>query len=182
MRKLAPALVAATFAATVIAASAPTASAGPGPTIVDVAVSASGGGSFDSNHGDFDILVQAVVATDLDGFLSGKGQHTVFAPTDQAFLDLTGATTESGAFDAAVALLGVDGVRDVVTYHVAPGQRPSGDVVDATRIRTVAKSFITKDAGSTVLTGGSGNEVEIIAVDIPASNGVIHVIDGVLLP
>ena len=172
MRKLVPALVAATFAATVIAATAPTASAGPGPPNVDVAVSAYGGG----------ILVQAVVATDLDGFLSGKGQHTVFAPTDQAFLDLTGATTESGAFDAAVALLGVDGVRDVVTYHVAPGQRLSGDVVDATRIRTVAKSFITKDAGWTVLTGGSGNDVEIIAVDIPASNGVIHVIDGVLLP
>jgi uncharacterized surface protein with fasciclin (FAS1) repeats len=182
MRKLAPAFVAATFAATALAASASTASAASGPTIVDVAVDASGGGSFDSDHGDFDILVQAVVATGLDGFLSGKGQHTVFAPTDQAFLDLTGATTESAAFDAAVALLGVDGVRDVVSYHVAPGKRLSGDVVDATRIRTVTRSFITKDAGSTVLTDGSGNDVQIIAVDIPASNGVIHVIDSVLLP
>ena len=182
MRKLAPALVAATFAATVLAASAPTASATTEPTIVDVAVGASGGGSFDSDHGDFDILVQAVVATGLDTFLSGKGQHTVFAPTDQAFLDLTGAATESAAFDAAVTLLGVDGVRDVVSYHVAPGRRLSGDVVDATRIRTVAKSFITKDAGSTVLTGASGNDVQIVAVDIPASNGVIHAIDGVLLP
>jgi len=182
MRKLAPTLVAATFAATALAASASPASAGPGSTIVDVAVTASGGGSFDTDHGDFDILVQAVLATGLDGFLAGPGQHTVFAPTDQAFLDLTGETTESGAFDAAVDLLGVDGVRDVVSYHVAPGRRLSGDVVDATRIRTVAKSFITKDAGSTVLTGGSGNDVQIIAVDIPASNGVIHVIDGVLLP
>jgi len=182
MRKLAPTLVAATFAATALAASASPASAGPGSTIVDVAVTASGGGSFDTDHGDFDILVQAVLATGLDGFLAGTGQHTVFAPTDQAFLDLTGETTESGAFDAAVDLLGVDGVRDVVSYHVAPGRRLSGDVVDATRIRTVAKSFITKDAGSTVLTGGSGNDVQIIAVDIPASNGVIHVIDGVLLP
>lgn len=181
MRKLAPALVAATFAATALATSASMASAAPGPTIVDVAVGASGG-SFDSNHGDFDILVQAVLATGLDGFLADKGQHTVFAPTDQAFLDLTGATTESGAFDAAVALLGVDGVRDVVSYHVAPGKRLSGDVVEATRIRMVTKSFVTKDAGSTVLVGGSGNAVQIIGVDIPASNGVIHVIDGVLLP
>jgi len=182
MRKLAPALVAASFAATALAASATTASAAPGPTIVDVAVSASGGGSFDEDHGDFDILVQAVLATDLDGFLSSNGQRTVFAPTDQAFLDLTGATTEEGAFDAAVNLLGVDGVREVVSYHVAPGARRSGDVVAATRIRTVNQSFITKDAGSTELTGGSGNDVQILAVDIPAANGVIHVIDGVLLP
>jgi len=182
MRKIAPALAAATFAATALAATATTASAAPGPTIVDVAVSASGGGALDADHGDFDILVQAVLATDLDGFLSGKGQHTVFAPTDQAFLDLTGTTTEQDAFDAAVSLLGVDGVRDVVSYHVAPGARRSGDVVGATRIRTVTGSFITKDAGSTVLTGGSGNDVQIVAVDIPASNGVIHVIDGVLLP
>jgi uncharacterized surface protein with fasciclin (FAS1) repeats len=176
-------LAAAAVALTVIAVAAvPAQAAKERTTITGTVVALSGSSGFDSSAGDFDILREAVLATGLDSTLSGRRQLTVFAPTDQAFLDLTGATTESAAFDAAVALLGVDGVRDVVSYHVAPGKRLSGDVVDATRIRTVTRSFITKDAGSTVLTDGSGNDVQIIAVDIPASNGVIHVIDSVLLP
>ncbi len=147
-----------------------------------LAVAGAGGGTFDDNPNDFDILVQGVLATHLDDALSAKGQRTVFAPTDQAFLDLTGTTTEQEAFGAVVALLGVDGTRDVISYHVAPGARTSDEVVPAERIRTITKDFITKDAGSTVLVDGKGNAVNIIGVDNVVANGVVHVIDAVLLP
>ena len=82
-------------------------------------------GKFDANGGDFDILREAMLATGLDRTLSGRRQLTVFAPTDQAFLDLTGAATEGAAF-AAVASLGLDAVADVLAYHVAPGRRAAG--------------------------------------------------------
>lgn len=185
MRKLALVLGAAALVATTLGATVSTAAAAKpdrGPTIVDLAVDVSGGVALDDDHTDFDILIQAVLATGLDGFLSGNRQLTVFAPVDQAFLDLTGTSTEADALAATVGLLGIDGVRDVVSYHVAPGQRLSGDVVDSTRIRTVTKSFITKQAGSTVLTDAEGNDVQIIGIDNLARNGVVHVIDSVLMP
>ena len=61
-----------------------------------------------------------MVATELDGLLNGKRQLTVFAPTDQAFLDLTGAASEADAFDT-VASLGLPAVKKVLRYHIAPG-------------------------------------------------------------
>ncbi len=104
------------------------------------------------------------------------------APTDQAFLELTGAATEGDAF-AAVASLGLDAVADVLACHVTPGRRTAADVVPAERIRTLQGGFLTKDAGSATLVDALGREATIVAPDAAlVSNGVIHVIDAVVLP
>jgi uncharacterized surface protein with fasciclin (FAS1) repeats len=180
MRKL---LVTAVGAALVAGLLAGPASAKPQrTTITGTVVALSGSSGFDADGGDFDILREAVLATGLDRRLSGRGQLTVFAPTDQAFLDLTGAATEGDAF-AAVASLGLDAVGDVLAYHVAPGRRTAAAVVPAERIRTLQGGFLTKDAGSATLVDALGREATIAAPDAAlVSNGVIHVIDAVVLP
>ena len=83
-------------------------------TILDKVVEISGASGFDQNAGDFDILREAVVATKLDGLLGGNRQLTVFAPTDQAFLDLTAAGNEQDAFNG-VAALGLPAVKQVLS-------------------------------------------------------------------
>jgi uncharacterized surface protein with fasciclin (FAS1) repeats len=155
----------------------------PKATILETVVDLSGASDFDDNAGDFDILRDAVVATGLDGKLDGKRQLTVFAPPDQAFLDLTGATSEDEAFKT-VASLGLPAVKKVLKYHVAPGKRGAKQVVAAKRIPTLLKkSKLTKRRGSATLKDATGRKVEIVAPNASrASNGVIHVIDGVLLP
>ena len=152
-------------------------------TIVEKVVEISGPSGFDDNAGDFDILREAVVATGLDGKLAGRGQLTVFAPSDQAFLDLTGAATEADAFNA-VAALGLPAVKQVLKYHVAPGLRAAKQVVKAKRIPTLLQgSFLTKARGSAELTDATGRTITIVSPDaVEASNGIIHVVDGVLLP
>ena len=153
-----------------------------GKTIVEKVVKISGPSGFDVNAGDFDILREAVVATGLDGKLNGRRQLTVFAPTDQAFLDLTGAATEQDAFNA-VAVLGLPAVKQVLKYHVAPGLRAAKQVVKAKRIPTLQGSFLTKARGSAELTDATGRTITIVSPDaVEASNGIIHVVDGVLLP
>jgi uncharacterized surface protein with fasciclin (FAS1) repeats len=181
LRKHIAALVVAAAATCLLAA--PAQAAKPQQTtIVDTVVALSGSSGFDENGGDFDILREAVLATGLDATLSKRRQLTVFAPTDQAFLDLTGAATEADAF-AGVAALGLDAVAEVLAYHVAPGRRTAEDVVPATRIRTLQRGFITKDAGTAVLMDAVGRESTIVAPDAAlVDNGVIHVIDSVLLP
>ena len=154
-----------------------------GKTIVEKVVKISGPSGFDVNVGDFDILRDAVVATGLDGKLDGRRQLTVFAPTDQAFLDLTGAATEEDAFNA-VAALGLPAVKQVLKYHVAPGLRAAKQVVKAKRIPTLLQgSFLTKARGSAELTDATGRTITIASPNaVKASNGIIHVVDGVLLP
>ena len=109
--------------------------------------------------------------TGLDGLLSQRRQLTVFAPTDQAFLDLTGAATEAQAF-AAVAGLGLDAVADVLAYHVSPGRRTAADVVSAERVKTLQGGFLTKDADSATLVDAVGREASIVAPDaaLPGPN------------
>jgi serralysin len=152
-------------------------------TIVEKVVHISGASGFDTNSGDFDILREAVVATNLAGKLDGKGQRTVFAPTDQAFLDLTGAATEQEAFNG-VAALGLPAVTQVLKYHLAPGRRAATQVVAATRVNTLLRgSFLTKARGTATLTDATGRTVGIAAPNAAKlSNGIIHAIDGVLLP
>ena len=181
MRKFLTALVSAGVALAVIAV--PASAAKEDKTIVEKVVHISGASGFDANSGDFDILREAVVATGLAGKLNGKGQYTVFAPTDQAFLDLTGAATEQDAFDG-VAALGLPAVKQVLKYHVAPGRRAAAEVVAATRVNTLLRgSFLTKASGTATLTDATGRTVGIAAPNAAKlSNGIIHAIDGVLLP
>ena len=82
-----------------------------------------------------------------------------------------------------VASLGLDAVADVLAFHVAPGRRAAADVVPAERIRTLQGGFLTKNAGSATLVDALGREAMIVAPDAAlVSNGVIHVIDAVVLP
>jgi uncharacterized surface protein with fasciclin (FAS1) repeats len=170
-------------AAFAIAASPAAAAKEKDKTIVDKVIEISGESGFDTNPGDFDILREAVVATELVGLLDGKRQLTVFAPTDQAFLDLTGTSTEEEAFNG-VAALGLPAVKQVLKYHVTPGRRAAKQVVNAHRIPTLLNGeFLRKFRGSTELVDGANRTTSIIAPNAASvSNGIIHVIDGVLLP
>lgn len=126
---------------------------------------------------EFTILVEAVVAADLAGTLSGAGPFTVFAPTDAAFAALL---TELGVSKAQ--LLGNKALlTKVLTYHVVPGLVLKADVPVGAPITTVETEKITVDATLTI-TDARSRKAKITATDTFASNGVIHVIDKVLLP
>lgn len=147
--------------------------AGPkGPNIVEIAVAVNSEGDF---AGDFDVLIAAVGAADpaVAATLTGNGQHTVFAPTDDAFGNI-GITTNN------VASLPKDVLTEVLLYHVAKGRRDAEQVIDSTRIRTLLGDFLLQDGG--FLTDNVGDEAEIIFADVLAANGIIHVIDEVLEP
>ncbi len=132
-------------------------------TIVDVAIAA----------GTFSTLVTAVQAADLVDTLSGDGPFTVFAPTDDAFAALPEGTLDSLLADPAA-------LSDVLLYHVVPGTVMAADVVGLTSATTAQGSDITISVADGVVT--LNDSVTVTATDIEASNGVIHVIDGVLLP
>jgi Fasciclin domain len=110
----------------------------------------------------------------LVGALSRNRQVTVFAPTDAAFSRLFAALGVSGVDEIPLGTL-----RSVLLHHVAPGSRYSDDVLGSTRIRTLNRDFVRPHlvAGVPYVDGA-----RIVAADIAASNGVIHVIDAVLLP
>jgi len=147
--------------------------AGPkGPTIVDVAVAVNSEGPY---AGYFDTLIAAVGAADpaVAATLTGNGQHTVFAPTDDAFAALGLTPDNIGELDQGF-------LTDVLLYHVANGRRDSEEVIGSSRIRTLLRDFLYQDGG--VLTDNAGRESVIIVVDVPAANGIIHVIDTVVLP
>ena len=117
MRKLLISLASVALACALAIAPAATAKPSkPKATIVETVIDLSGPSGFDGDHGDFDILRDAVVATGLDAKLDGKRQLTVFAPSDQAFLDLTGTATEADAFNV-VASLGLPAVKQVLRYR-----------------------------------------------------------------
>lgn len=139
--------------------------------IVDTAVAA----------GDFETLVTAVQAAGLEETLRGEGPFTVFAPTDDAFAALPEGTLDSLLADPEGAL------APILTYHVVAGEVLAEDVVtmDGQAVETVNGATFTVnvgDDGSVSLTDGAGNEIGVVTTDVMASNGVIHVIDGVLLP
>ncbi len=167
-----PATVAATMAPA--ATDVPMTTPAPATTdadIVDTAIAA----------GDFTTLVAAVQAAGLEDTLRGEGPFTVFAPTDDAFAALPDGTIETLLEDPAGDL------TDILTYHVVAGAVPAADVVglDGQQITTVNGAAITvgvADDGSVTLTDAAGNDVAVVATDVQANNGVIHVIDAVLLP
>jgi uncharacterized surface protein with fasciclin (FAS1) repeats len=132
-------------------------------TIVDVAVGA----------GTFDTLVAAVSAAGLAETLSGEGPFTVFAPTDEAF-----AALPAGLVDALLLPENEAALVAVLTYHVLGAEVPSSDVATGAvgTLQGEEIELVVDDNGVTV------NGANVIAVDVEASNGVIHVIDAVLVP
>jgi len=138
--------------------------------VVDTAVAA----------GDFTTLATALTAAGLVDTLKGEGPFTVFAPTDEAF-----AALPTGTLDALLADPTGD-LTSILTYHVVPGKVMAADVLtlDGQKVATVNGAEITVNVeGSMVsLTDAKGNTVNVTQTDIEASNGVIHVIDAVLMP
>ncbi len=134
------------------------------PTIVGVA----------AGNDDFTTLVAALKAADLVGVLEGEGPFTVFAPTNAAFEALPEGTVE--------ALLQPENKQqliDVLTYHVVPGAVYASDVTQLSSATTVQGSDIriATDMGKVKI-----DNAKVVVTDIKASNGVIHVIDAVILP
>ena len=123
---------------------------------------------------DFSTLVSAVEAADLVETLNGEGPFTVFAPTNEAFEALP-----EGALDELLMDENSDQLTSVLTYHVVPMAAMSGDLEDGQEIETVNGEMLTVSIdGETVMI----NEATVTEADIEASNGVIHVIDAVLMP
>ncbi len=132
--------------------------------IVDTAISA----------GSFNTLVAAVQAADLVETLKSEGPFTVFAPTDDAF-----AALPEGTVDDLLKPENKDQLVAVLTYHVLPGKVMSGDIAGQTlEVATVQGSNISVDATDGVKVDGAN----VVSADIETSNGVIHVIDQVVLP
>ena len=157
MKKLAAMLIAFVVFATVGVAAPPA-----DQDIVDTAVAA----------GSFNTLVKAVQAAGLVDTLKGEGPFTVFAPTDEAFAKLPEGTLEALLADK-------DKLTAILTYHVVPGKVMAKDVVNISEATTVNGSDIAikvKDGNVQI------NEATVVAADVDASNGVIHVIDTVILP
>lgn len=127
-----------------------------------------------SSNPDFETLTAALNISGLASALDGKGQFTVFAPTDAAFANLPAGTLDALVKPENRALL-----TNILLYHVARGNRPAADVISADQIRMMNKDFTEVS-----MMGGSYyiDNAKIIVTDIYASNGVIHVIDAVLIP
>ena len=131
-------------------------------TIVDVA----------SGAGNFNTLVAAVTAADLVETLSGTGPFTVFAPTDEAF-----AALPAGVLDALLLPENKEILVKILTYHVVSGMVMAADITDG--------DVATVEGSNVMLVTTSGvkvNDANVVSADVPASNGVIHAIDAVILP
>jgi uncharacterized surface protein with fasciclin (FAS1) repeats len=131
--------------------------------IVDVAVGA----------GTFTTLAAALDAADLVTTLQGDGPFTVFAPTDEAF-----AALPAGLLDALLLPENLAVLQSILTYHVVAGEVYAADVTTGD-VTTVEGSTFAVDTSNGVVINGTAN---VTATDIMASNGVIHVIDAVILP
>ena len=131
-----------------------------------------------AGNSDFSTLVAAVKAAGLVDTLSGAGPFTVFAPTNEAF-----AALPAGTLDSLLKPENKGTLTSILTYHVVSGSVFAKDVT-AGSVMTVngAKFTISIDNGSVFITDGKGHKAKIVKTDIAATNGVIHVIDAVLLP
>jgi uncharacterized surface protein with fasciclin (FAS1) repeats len=148
--------------ALVVSSSVPVLAGGYKKDIVDTAVEA----------GSFETLVAAVKAAGLVETLKGDGPFTVFAPTDEAFAKLPDGTVESLLQDK-------EKLTAILTYHVVAGKVMAADVVKLSSAKTVQGQEIEIKSGSN---GVMIDNANVIKTDIETSNGVIHVIDTVILP
>lgn len=137
--------------------------AAPAQDIVDTAVAA----------GSFKTLVAAVQAAGLVDTLKGAGPFTVFAPTDEAFAKLPAGTVENLLKPENKAKL-----AGILTYHVVSGKVMAADVVKLKTAKTVNGQSVKIKAGKSVMV----DNATVVKTDIETSNGVIHVIDTVILP
>ena len=137
------------------------------PTIVDVAV------EVNAETGEFTTLLAAVTAAGLVDDLAAVGQRTVFAPTDAAFA--AAGLDETNVADA----FSEEQLLDILLYHVSEGRLDAAEVTEKDQLRMLNGDFTAitvNDMGAFI------NESQIVQTDVMASNGIIHVIDGVLLP
>ena len=144
-----------------------------------------------SGAGTFNVLLTAVSLYEgIGNFLEGRGQRTVFAPDDGAFADLAAVLpalcfdVEADPIDNLVAYVldNTDYIRDVLLYHVSKGRRDAAEVLPADRINTLLGDFITRTPDTLILDNPYFTDATITAPNQFASNGVVHVIDQVLLP
>lgn len=142
------------------------------PTLVDVAIAVNSDGDY---AGLFDTLIAAVLAADpaVVETLTSCDQYTVFAPTDDAFAAF-GLTPETVG-NVSQSLL-----TDILLYHVVSGRLDSGTVISRNSLCTLKGASLRQSGG--ILTDKFGREASIIVTDVEAANGIIHVIDAVVLP
>ena len=146
-------------------------------TIVDVA----------QGNPDFSTLVAAVTSANLGETLAGEGPYTVFAPTNAAFDKI-----DQGTRDTLMSEAGREDLSGILTYHVVQGETNAAALTEAIEgageggytLTTVNGATLTATIvdGNVVLTDAAGNTATVTATDVDASNGVIHVIDTVLMP
>jgi len=151
------------FALTATAALATSALAMGKKDIVDTAAEA----------GSFETLLAAATAAGLVDTLKSEGPFTVFAPTDEAFAALL-----KGTVDSLLLPENKDQLVEILTYHVVPGKVMSTDLSDDMAATTVQGGDVMIDLDNGVMV----NEASVVTADIETSNGVIHVIDSVILP
>ena len=125
-----------------------------------------------AEDGEFDVLQAAVIKAGLVDALNGKRQYTVFAPTDQAFIDTLGASDEADAI-TIVESLPVEDLTNILLYHVMPGRHTSQSVLARDDYRMLNRDRLNQEELS-----AAGIE----AVDTSAKNGVVHIINSVLIP
>ncbi|HMA79124.1 MAG TPA: fasciclin domain-containing protein [Candidatus Paceibacterota bacterium] len=123
------------------------------------------------SNDDFSSLVDAVVAQDLVDTLNGEGPFTVFAPTNDAFANLPTYVSDVLADEPEL-------LTDILLYHVVPGELMAEDVLSERRLETALGTHLFVSARD----GAKVNSANITATDIAADNGVVHVIDRVLIP
>jgi uncharacterized surface protein with fasciclin (FAS1) repeats len=147
--------------ALIVGSAGPAQTAEPTKDIVTTAVEA----------GNFNTLAKALAEAGLVETLKGPGPFTVFAPTDEAFAKLPPGTLEALLADKAK-------LTKVLTYHVVPGAVMAADVVKMSSAKTVEGQSVTIDTRG----GVKVDNANVVKTDIVATNGVIHVIDAVILP
>ena len=158
-------------------------------TMADTTTNADGGTVVEVAQGnpDFSTLVSAVTAADLGGTLSSTGPFTLFAPNNAAFEKVPQATR-----DQLMSPGGKADLTGILTYHVVQGETNAAALTEAIeaagsagyKLTTVTGGTLTAtmEGGKVVLTDAAGNKATVTATDVEASNGVIHVIDTVLMP
>ena len=183
IRQYGVAIAAVAITGTIAAACSSTSSSSPSTTSAP-ATSSMGATSQNivqlaASNPEFSTLVKAVTAGGLVKTLEGKGPFTVFAPTNAAFDKLPAGTLTTLLDPANKSKL-----DSILTYHVVPGAVKAADITPGQPIKTVNGATITVNStnGKLTVTDGSGNTCNIVKTDLTASNGVVHVIDCVLLP